>query len=170
MCDQQSPRSACAYAQSDQSLCSSLEYSMTAKLLTEHNLESLSLERGCTDSSESTLVKMPRCWKSHATAHYYITFYGSTGRCDTITEGTETKTAYYQYTVKPVLSNHSNRRPKVGIQDQLSLNACQKYFRMLQESILQYFRPSFSYHLSLRPLFWLFLSGRLRQVLLYTTF
>ena len=34
-------------------------------------------------------------------------------------------------------------------------------------SILQYFRPSLSYHLPLRPLFCLFLSGRLRQVLLY---
>ena len=29
--------SACAYAQSDQSLCKSLEYSMTVKLLTEHH-------------------------------------------------------------------------------------------------------------------------------------
>ena len=38
---------------------------------------------------------------------------------------------------------------------------------MLQESILQYFRPSLSYHLSLRPLFRQFLSGRLRQVLQY---
>ena len=35
------------------------------------------------------------------------------------------------------------------------------------ESILQYFQPSLSYHLSLRSLFCLFLSGRLRQVLLY---
>ena len=34
-------------------------------------------------------------------------------------------------------------------------------------SILQYFRPSLSYHLSFRPLFCLFLSDRLRQVLLY---
>ena len=42
----------------------------------------------------------------------------------------------------------------------LSLNAGQKYCRMLQESILQYFRPSLSYHLSLRPLFCLYLSGR----------
>ena len=33
-------------------------------------------------------------------------------------------------------------------------------------SILQYLRPSLSYHLSLRSLFCLFLSGRLRQVLL----
>ena len=34
-------------------------------------------------------------------------------------------------------------------------------------SILQYFRPALSYHLSLRSVFCLFLSGRLRQVLLY---
>ena len=69
-------------------------------------------------------------------------------------------------TVKPVLSDHSKRRPKIGVQYRLSLNAGQMYCRMLQESILQYFRPSLSYHLSLRPLFCLFFSGRLRQVLL----
>ena len=68
MCDQQRLRSACAYAQSDQSLCSSLEYSMNAKLLTEHHLEFISLKGGCTGSYESTLVKMTHCWKSHATA------------------------------------------------------------------------------------------------------
>ena len=37
-------------------------------------------------------------------------------------------------------------------------------------SILQYFRPSLSYRLSLRSLFCLYLSGRLRQVLLYCIF
>ena len=36
-------------------------------------------------------------------------------------------------------------------------------------SILQYFRPSLSYHLSLRPLFCLFLSGRFKQVSIYCT-
>ena len=41
---------------------------MTVKLLTEHHLEFLSLKGGCTGSSETTLVKMPHCWKSHATA------------------------------------------------------------------------------------------------------
>ena len=56
---------------------------------------------------------------------------------------------------------------KIGFQDRLSLNAGQMYCRMLQESILQYFRPSLSYHSSLIPLLCLFLSGRLRQVLLY---
>ena len=34
-------------------------------------------------------------------------------------------------------------------------------------SILQYFQPSLSYHLPVRPLFCLFLNGHLRQVLLY---
>ena len=69
MCDQQRLRSACAYAQSDQSLCSSLEFSTSAELLTEHFLEVLSLKGGCTSSSESTLVKMSNYWKSHALAH-----------------------------------------------------------------------------------------------------
>ena len=42
---------------------------MTVKLLTEHNLEFLSLKGGYLGSSESTLVKMLHCWKSHVTAH-----------------------------------------------------------------------------------------------------
>ena len=41
---------------------------MSVKLLTEHNSEFLSLKEGCTGSSESTLVKMPHCWKSHVAA------------------------------------------------------------------------------------------------------
>ena len=41
---------------------------MIVKLLTEHHLEFLSLKGGCRGSSESTLIKMPHCWKSHATA------------------------------------------------------------------------------------------------------
>ena len=69
MCDQQSLRSDCAYTQSDQSLRLSLEYSMTVKLVTEHHLEFLSFKGGCTGSYESTLVKMPHCWKSHVSAH-----------------------------------------------------------------------------------------------------
>ena len=68
MFDEQSLRSACAYAQSDQSLCSSLEYSMSVKLLTKHLLEVLSLKGGFRGSSESTLVKIAHCWKSHAMA------------------------------------------------------------------------------------------------------
>ena len=40
---------------------------MSVKLLTEHHLEFLSFKGGCTGWSESTLVKMPHCWKSHVT-------------------------------------------------------------------------------------------------------
>ena len=43
---------------------------MIVKLLAEHHLEFLSLKGGCTGSSESTLVKMSNCWKSHAGAHF----------------------------------------------------------------------------------------------------
>ena len=42
---------------------------MIVKLLTEHHLEFLCLKGGCTGWSESTLVKMSNCRKSHAAAH-----------------------------------------------------------------------------------------------------
>ena len=44
---------------------------MSVKLLTEHLLEFLSLKGDCTGSSESTLVKMPHCWKSHVTVRIH---------------------------------------------------------------------------------------------------
>ena len=55
-----------------QSLYQSLEYSMSVKLLTEHHLELLSLKGGWIGLYESTLVKMPCCWKSHVTAHFGV--------------------------------------------------------------------------------------------------
>ena len=41
---------------------------LSVKLLTEHHLELLSLKGGFRGSSESTLVKMLHCWRSHALA------------------------------------------------------------------------------------------------------
>ena len=38
-------------------------------------MEFLSLKGGCRGSSESTLVKMLHCWKSHATAHFSYSDY-----------------------------------------------------------------------------------------------
>ena len=52
MCDQPRLRS---YAQSDQSLCYSLEYSMTVKLQTEHHLEFLILKGACTCQNATLL-------------------------------------------------------------------------------------------------------------------
>ena len=45
---------------------------MSVKLLSEHHLEFLSVKGGYTGYSESTLVKMPHCWKSHVTAQLYF--------------------------------------------------------------------------------------------------
>ena len=44
---------------------------MSVKLLTEHHLVFLSLIAGCTGSPESTIVKLPHCWKTHVTAQIY---------------------------------------------------------------------------------------------------
>ena len=44
-----------------------IEYFMIVRLLNAHHFEFLSLKQGCRGLSESTLVKMPHCWKSHAT-------------------------------------------------------------------------------------------------------
>ena len=45
---------------------------MIVKLLTEQNLEFLSLKAGRRGSAESTLVKMSNCWKSHAAAQLHV--------------------------------------------------------------------------------------------------
>ena len=50
---------------------------MIVKLLTEHHLELLSLKGGCRGSFESTHVKMPHCWKSHALAQMNVSFNSS---------------------------------------------------------------------------------------------
>ena len=41
---------------------------MTVKLLTEQHLEFLDLKGGFAGSSESSLVKIPHCWKSYVMA------------------------------------------------------------------------------------------------------
>ena len=45
---------------------------MSVKLLIELNLVFLGLTGGCTGSSESTLVKMAHCWKSHVTVQIFL--------------------------------------------------------------------------------------------------
>ena len=53
------------YVQSDQSLCWSLEYSITLRLLPKHHLEFQGLKGGCKGSSE----KMAHCRKSNVAAY-----------------------------------------------------------------------------------------------------
>ena len=73
---------------------------MSVKLLTEHRLEFLSLKWGCTGSSESILVKMTHCWKSHGAAQMSVTSKCHNHRAQTIPmhskglntgQGTETR-------------------------------------------------------------------------------
>ena len=47
---------------------------MSVKLLTEHHLEFLGLKGGCKGSYESTIAKMPHCWKSHVADHIKIVY------------------------------------------------------------------------------------------------
>ena len=70
-------------------------------------------------------------------------------------------------TVKPVLSSDSKGRPKSIFNIYYRLMQVKGIAECFKGSILQYFWPALSYHLSLRSLFCLFLSDRSRQVLLY---
>ena len=54
---------------------------MSVKLLTEQRSEFLSLKGGCKGLSESTLVKIPHCWKSHVTAHMLVDIQYHTSKC-----------------------------------------------------------------------------------------
>ena len=141
---------------------------MTVKLLTEHHLRFLSLKGGCTGSSESTLVKVPHCWKSHDTAQmlsglicwctlvaYIPKSMGKTHNRDSVN--------FYQYTVKPVLSSHSKRTPTLVINIFYHLMQVKGIAECSNGSILQHFRPPLSHHFPLRPWFSRFLSGHLRQ-------
>ena len=68
-------------------------------------------------------------------------------------------------TVKPVLSRHSKK--KIGFQDQLLLNAGQKYCRMLQREISAILSTFINLPFTIKAFVLSILSGRLRQVLLY---
>ena len=69
------------------------------------------------------------------------------------------------HTVKPVFKQQLKTTPKIQLvfNTDYSLMQVKSIAECSNGSILQYFRPSLSYHFPLRPLFCLFL----RQVLLY---
>ena len=69
---------------------------MIVKLLTEHHLEFLSLTGGCRGSSESTLVKMSICWKSHAAAQMVMTL----------------KCHYHRSTLSTIEESQDHRQPQ----------------------------------------------------------
>ena len=68
--------------------------------------------------------------------------------------------------VKPVLSGHSKRTSKMVFNTNYRLMQVKSIAECSKGSILQFFQPTLSYHLSLRALLYLFLRSHLRQVLL----
>ena len=80
------------------------------------------------------------------------------------TKRNQPESSYSRTCLKRPLS----KRPKIGFNTNYYLMQVKSIAECSNGSILQYFRPSFSYYFPLRSLLCLLLSGRLRQVLLYT--
>ena len=74
-----------------------------------------------------------------------------------------TLSVFSESTIKPVLNGHSKGRQKIGLQDRLSLNAGQKYCRMLQGEHSTILSTFIKLPFVVRPLICLFFSGRFRQ-------
>ena len=92
---------------------------MSVKLLTEQNLEFLSLKGGCTGSSESTLFKKPHCWKSHVTA-YYLCFrklheMGTSEKIGSVNEKLQIATSTLQQAIGGISQSLSSNNDKVCI-------------------------------------------------------
>ena len=73
-----------------------------------------------------------------------------------------------RYTVSHVQNGHPQKDRKLVLKTNYHLMLAKSIAECSKGSILQYFRPSLSYHLSLQSLFCLFFSGRFTQVLLYS--
>ena len=72
MCDQQRVRPACVYAQSVQSLCLLLKYSMTVKLLTEQHLEFSKPEKEASQARLSLFMSKCHIVGNLMSGLYYI--------------------------------------------------------------------------------------------------
>ena len=70
---------------------------------------------------------------------------------------------------KICLNGHSHKEQKLVFKIIYSFMQVKRIAECSKGSILQYFRPSLTYHLSLRALFCLFLSDHLRRVFLHCT-
>ena len=62
-------------------------------------------------------------------------------------------------TVKPVKMGHSQKERKLVFNNNYRLMQVKSIAECSKRNILQYFRPSLSYHLPLRSLFCLFFTG-----------
>ena len=94
-------------------------YILWLKLLTYHRLEFLSLKGGCTESCESTVVKMPHCWKSHVTAHIFhyghIVYYMSQHMRTWYLSHMQGTQIYNQATTKLAFQSYETHKNKLPI-------------------------------------------------------
>ena len=118
-----------AKAQTSLRICKSLEYSMTVKLLTEQHLEFLSLKGGCKGPSESTLVKIPHCWKSRVAAQIMSQLSFRTMLCHSFKQLFEIRIAYAQ-------TYSLNMRAKLSIQ--YSIYLPKQFLKYLLSVLLNY--------------------------------
>ena len=102
-------------------------------------------------------------WKLPTTSWNSISQEDTASRCKVQWTGYSLVNCRSKDTVNPVLSGHTKRRPNLVFKTDYHLMQVKSIAECSLWSILQYFRPSLSYHLSLRSLFCLFLSGRLRR-------
>ena len=78
---------------------------MTVKLLTEQQLECVSLKGGCTGSSESKLVKMPHCWKSHVAGSNIESVYMRPVECQASMRCTQSHLSHHSSRIKNTENN-----------------------------------------------------------------
>ena len=77
-----------------------------------------------------------------------------------------TNTCIHTFSCLGIVKPECVKRPKMVFKTDNRLMPVTSIAECSKGNILQYFRPSFSYQLSLRSLFCLFLKGRFRQDLL----
>ena len=105
---------------------------MIVKLLTEDHLEFLSSKGGCTGSSESTLVKIPHCWKSHVVAqmhfHYFSLFRTSCSLKISINTRGMTNFQWTGHSNETVLKDNNVLRSLVCVRSHVQRFQCQRLF------------------------------------------
>ena len=81
-------------------------------------------------------------------SHHHLSFVGAIREGSGESGPTPESSLVTVNTVKPVLSGHSKRRPKFNFKTNYRLMQVKSIAECSKGSILQYFRPSLSYHLS----------------------
>ena len=126
-----------------------------------------SVDHKCEASWSLGLVLFSKDRKEFWTIYTYSGLFSILGQIQSATIAAHTRfVSYYKYSKTCLKRPLRKKRPKLVFKTDYRWMQVKSIAECSKGSILQYFQPSLSYHLSLRSLFCLFLNGRLRQVLL----